>query len=92
MAEWLNKCALHENAIALVFARTETKAFFAHVWPYATALLFLRGRLTFAYPDGSLPLNGANSGGPSVLIAYGEKAAARLGLCADLGALVIPAK
>ena len=85
---WLNKLALHGNGIALVFARTETEAFFGHAWPYASAMLFLRGRLTFAYPDGSLPRNGANSGGPSVLIGYGDEAERRLLSCEDLGAVV----
>jgi DNA N-6-adenine-methyltransferase (Dam) len=88
MKAWLNKLALHGNGIALVFARTETEAFFGHVWPYASALMFLQGRLTFAYPDGSLPRNGANSGGPSVLIGYGEEARRRLHANADLGAVI----
>lgn len=87
---WLNRNSLHNNSIALVFARTETQAFFEAVWPYASALLFLRGRLTFHYPDGSAPRNGANSGGPSVLIGYGPEAKHRLAANHDLGALVYP--
>ena len=89
---WLNRNSLHNNSIALVFARTETQAFFDAVWRHASALLFLRGRLTFYYPDGSMPRNGANSGGPSVLIAYGEEGRARLSANRDLGALVYPEK
>ena len=88
MKAWLNKLALHNNGIALVFARTETKAFFEHVWPFATSLLFIQGRLTFHYPDGSAPRNGANSGGPSVLIGYGSEADNRLKSCRDLGAFL----
>lgn len=88
LGEWLSRCALHGHGIALVFARTETQAFFRSVWPHASALLFLRGRVTFHYPDGSTPRNGANSGGPSVLIAYGRPAAARLLRAEDLGAYV----
>lgn len=88
MKLWLNKLALHGNGIALVFARTETEAFSGHVWPHASSLLFLRGRLTFHYPDGSRPRNGANSGGPSVLIGYGNEAERRLLKCADMGAVV----
>lgn len=87
---WLNRLALHGEGIALVFARTDTDAFHRHVWPYASRLLFLRGRLTFHYPDGSTPRNGANSGGPSVLIAYGEEAARRLNAAPGLGALLGP--
>lgn len=30
--KWLEKCAEHNNCIALVFARTETKMFFSEVW------------------------------------------------------------
>lgn len=88
LGAWLNRCALHGDAIALVFARTETKAFFDSVWPFASSLLFIRKRLTFAYPDGSLPRNGANSGGPSVLIGFGPKAEIRLREQSSLGALV----
>jgi hypothetical protein len=88
LAPWLNKLALHGQGIALVFARTDTAAFFENVWPFADALLFLRGRLTFHYPDGSLPPLGHNSGGPSVLIAYGLTARERLAANADLGASV----
>ncbi len=78
--------ARHGNGIALVFARTETQMFFQHVWPRAAALLFLRGRLDFHLPCGSLPRGrrGKNSGGPSVLIAYGTRARRRL-FNAELG-------
>ncbi len=88
MIYWLERMALHNNGIALVFARTETQAFFRFVWPKASRLLFIRKRLTFAYPDGSLPRHGANSGGPSVLIAYGAEMAKRLDAVCDLGAVV----
>jgi hypothetical protein len=37
----------HGNGIALTFARTETKMFFECVWNGASALLFLKGRLSF---------------------------------------------
>lgn len=75
-AEWLKRCAAHGDAVALVFARTETRMFFEHVWPRATALLFLEGRLHFHHVDGRRAK--ANGGAPSVLIAYGEAAADRL--------------
>lgn len=86
---WLHRLALHDHGIALVFARTETEAFASAVWPYASALLFLRGRLTFFRPDGSAPRAGGNSGGPSVLIAYGSEARRRLHDAGDLGAVVL---
>ncbi len=85
---WLNRMALHNDGIALVFARTETRAFTEHVWPFASALLFIRGRLTFCTPEGLPAREGHNSGGPSVLVAYGSNASRRLHLARDLGAVV----
>jgi hypothetical protein len=75
-ATWLERLAKHGDGIALVFARTETRMFFDWVWPHATALLFIEGRLYFHRPDGTRAK--ANSGAPSVLIAYGHDAAQRL--------------
>ncbi len=74
---WLYRMADHNRGTALIFVRTETKAFFETVWARASALLFLRGRLLFHKPDGSLPNAGAAHGGyataPSVLVAYGDE-------------------
>ena len=86
----MERLANHGHGIALVFARTETKAFFRHVWPKASAMLFVRGRLTFHRPDGTTPKIGHNSGGPSVLIGYGPDAAVRLLANSDIGAIVSP--
>lgn len=69
--KWLEKLSIHNNGIALTFARTETKMFFNHVWGKADSILFIEGRLYFHYPDGSKAKS--NSGGPSILIAYGEE-------------------
>lgn len=74
--KWLSKLAAHGNGIAIVFARTETRMFFDHVWGKADAVLFLRGRLHFHRIDGKRAT--ANAGGPSCLIAYGAENAARL--------------
>lgn len=70
-AKWLNKLAEHGNGIALIFARTETKMFFEHVWGKADALLFFEGRLYFHHVDGTRAK--ANAGAPSVLVAYGKQ-------------------
>ena len=51
-ARWLERCAEHGNAVAFVFARTETAVFQDHVWPKADAVLFLRGRVSFRLPGG----------------------------------------
>lgn len=67
--KWLNKCAEHGNCIALVFARTETRMFFDSIWQKATAIFFIKGRLSFHSVDGK---KGGTAGAPSVLVAYGK--------------------
>lgn len=88
LALWLSRLALHRNGIALTYARTDTRAFHDFVWPFASRLLFLCGRLTFHFPNGDKAPLGHNSGGPSVLIGYGDEAALRLDRAKDLGAVV----
>jgi hypothetical protein len=67
---WLARCAEHQNATALIFARTETADWVEHVWKKAHAILFLWGRLYFHHVDGRRA--DANSGAPSALISYDE--------------------
>lgn len=83
---WMEKLAVHGNGIALIFARTETQMFFTSVWPKASAVLFIRGRLNFHYPCGSRAPR--NAGGPSVLVAYGILNAHSLELSGIAGAFV----
>jgi len=66
---WLDRLANHGNGIALIFARTETRAFFKTVWDRADALLFLKGRIRFHHVTGE---QAASAGAPSVLVAYGQ--------------------
>jgi len=78
-APWLQRLAWHNMGIALVFARCETKWWFDWVWPHASALLFLKGRVSFVNGVTGEPSKpGHNAGGPSVLVAYGARAAIRL--------------
>jgi len=84
---WLKRMAEHGRGTALTFARTETRRFFRWVWPEATALLFIKGRLTFCHVDGRPAKNSA--GAPSVLIAYGGFDAARLKHSGIEGAYVV---
>ncbi len=84
--QWLQKLARHDRGTALIFARTETDAFFNTVWDKADALLFLRGRLYFHYPDGTRA--SANGGAPNVLIAYGRDDAEILHDCGLDGSFV----
>jgi hypothetical protein len=72
---WMKKLKAHNNGIALVFARTETKSFFENVWNGASAILFIKGRLSFCYVDGTAS---NPAGAPSCLIAYGNEAVDRL--------------
>lgn len=76
---WLEELSKHNNGIALIFARTETKMFFNCVWNNAEAILFLKGRITFVQPDG---INGKfAAGAPSCLIAYGKENSGYLETC-----------
>ena len=86
LGPWMNRMALHGNGVALVFARTDTRCFHDHVFPYASALCFLEGRLTFFRPGGEATPPGHNSGGPSMLISYGDHFKNKLAQCRDIGA------
>lgn len=76
--KWLERCAKHKNAIALTFARTETKMFFEQVWSKADAVFFIKGRLRFYTVKG---IEGDSAGSPSILIAYGKRNAKVLQKC-----------
>lgn len=79
---WMRAMQVHGDGVALVFARTETIWFQQTVFGLdtkvapATAIKFLKGRITFLKPDGSDSLY--SFGAPSVLIAYGHENAERL--------------
>jgi hypothetical protein len=68
MELWMEKLKNHGNGIALIFARTETKLFFKHIWDDAHALLFVKGRIKFYNLAGQ---QCGTPGAPSVFIAYG---------------------
>lgn len=72
----IEKLSDHGNGIALLFARTESRLFVNYVWPKATAILFIAGRLRFHHVNGKRA--DTYSGAPSVLIAYGKQNAYRL--------------
>lgn len=85
-ARWLQRLADHGNGVALIFARTETAMFFDWVWPRADALLFVQGRIHFHYVDGRRAA--ANSGAPSVLVAFGQQNADALSRSSIAGAFI----
>lgn len=70
MELWIEKLKNHGNGIALIFARTETKCFFNHIWYDANAVLFVKGRIKFYNIDGAQK---GTPGAPSIFIAYGSK-------------------
>jgi hypothetical protein len=70
VGQWLARMAEHANGVAMVFARTETEAWQVEVWPRASAVLFIAGRLHFYRVDGTRAPH--NCGAPTALIAYGR--------------------
>lgn len=70
MDKWIEKLKMHGNGIALIFARTETKCFFNHIWDDADAILFVKGRIKFYNIDGEQK---GTPGAPSIFVAYGKK-------------------
>lgn len=83
---WLERCAHHGDAMALIFARTETDAWFRFVWPFASGILFIKGRLFFHHVSGKRA--DGNAGGPSALVTYGERMAERLRGLGELGKFI----
>lgn len=84
--KWLERLAAHGDGIALTFARTETEGFFRTAWR-ADALLFFKGRLYFHHATGQRA--SGNAGGPSVLLAFGERNVQALRDSGIPGALVL---
>ena len=66
---FLIKMAEHNNGIALLFNRLDSKLFMDVIFEKATAIKFLRGRIKFYKKDGTL---GGQPGCGSILVAFGE--------------------
>lgn len=65
---FLEKMAKHDGGgIALLFGRTDTRAWHELVFPYAKGFLFMKGRIKFCSEDGNIA-GGAPA--PSILVAY----------------------
>ena len=82
---FLEKLKNHDNGISLIFARTETKGFFDHVWENADSILFLKRRVKFVKADLS---SGGSATAPSILIAYGKNNTKALENCKLEGKLI----
>ena len=65
---FIKKMVNNNNGIALLFSRCDSKMFQDLIFPNATALLFIRGRIKFYRPDGT---QGGSSGCGSVLVSFG---------------------
>jgi hypothetical protein len=74
---WLARLADHGSGLALLYARTDTRGFHAHVWGRATAVFFFAGRLHFHEPVTGDTSPHKNCGGPMVLACYGAAAVER---------------
>lgn len=85
-SKWMERLARHNYGTALIFARTETETWHRWVWPVASGILFLRGRITFRFPNGARAKGTA--GAPSALVAYGPEDYDRLRASAIAGAFV----
>lgn len=86
MMNFLKKMATHNNGIALVFAKIESKWFHDVVLYNAVAAKFLYGRIRFLHKDGTKgdqPRNG------SMLLAYGWENVAILKSCSIKGKFVL---
>lgn len=66
---FVDKMVENNNGIALLFNRCDSKMFQDVIFPNATAILFMRGRIKFYRPDGT---KGDSPGCGSVLISFGE--------------------
>ena len=73
-ARWLERMAGHQDGVVLIYARTETQMFFDHVWGRASGIFFVKGRVCFCRPDGSIA---AEAGAPSVLVSYDPRSTRR---------------
>ena len=67
---FVTKMSEHNNGIALLFNRLDSKLFNDVVFEKATAIKFLKGRIKFYRADGT---QGGSPGCGSILVAFGEE-------------------
>lgn len=75
IGDWMQRLAEHNDGIALVHARVETR-WFQIAWRHASAILFASDRVRFL--DASGEQQEFNSGAPVALIGFGDRALQRL--------------
>lgn len=86
VSRWLGRMVGHGRGTVVLGARTDTKAWHRYVWEEASGLLFMKGRVYYCRPDGSVAKR--NAGHPTVLAAYGQDDLDRLAACELPGRLV----
>lgn len=86
---WLIRMSEHRHGTALLFACTDSAEWHEHIWPNASAILFLRGRWHFHQPMTGKRFPTA-TGTPIALVAYGDTDATALGECTLKGWLINP--
>lgn len=67
ITRFIRRCVEHGNAVALTFARTDTRLFHDLIFPHADSILFIRGRLKFHHVTGE---QAGTAGAPSCLTAF----------------------
>ena len=82
---FFERMARHGVGTALMFARTDTQLFHQHVFPKASGILFLKGRVKFLTPEFE---QRDRTNAPSCLIAYGSEDARILAAASLPGAFV----
>ncbi|MDR2003319.1 MAG: phage N-6-adenine-methyltransferase [Prevotella sp.] len=69
ITQFMERMALHNNGIALLYNRSDNQMFHSFIFPVADSIFFIKGRIRFYKPDGT---RGGQPGAGSVLIAFGE--------------------
>lgn len=82
---FVEKMANHNNGIALLYNRCDSKMFQDIIFKKANAMLFMKHRIKFYRPDGTL---GGSPGCGSILIAFGEANVSSLRNCGIEGKLI----
>lgn len=84
-AQWMRRLIEHRKGMALVNAKTQTRWFEEGIWNGADAVLFVKGKIKFFRPDGSLGTQGWSA---SVIGAYSQEDASILFNCGIKGKFV----
>lgn len=84
---FIEKMSSHNNGIALLFNRCDSKLFQEHVLSKCSGILFLKKRIRFYRSNG---IQGKSPGCGSLLVAYGEDNLNVLKQCPLKGHLLIP--